>query len=96
MAQELPGQLSAQVISAAQTSFVDGLAAGSLVAAGVAAIGALIAFAFLPARAAQLPDEPAAVPSDAAQSRMRHVPVSTATDPLTDPSAARTSSAVKA
>jgi hypothetical protein len=87
VAQELPGSLAAEVVSAAQTSFVDGLAAGSLVAAGVAAFGALIAFAFLPARAAEQPGEPTTA-GDVAQSRMRHDPVSTATAPLTDPSAA--------
>ena len=60
-AQALPGDLSAEVVRAAQESFVDGLATGSLVAAAVAMAGSLVAVAFLPAR----------------QSRMRHEPVST-------------------
>ncbi len=46
----LPGDLGAEVLAAAQSAFIDGLSAGSVVAAVVAALGSIAAFAFLPAQ----------------------------------------------
>jgi EmrB/QacA subfamily drug resistance transporter len=81
IARSLPGEAGAGVVSAAQEAFVAGLATGSLVAAGVAAAGAVVAVAFLPAR----------------QSLIRQEPVSTALgDVNADSIAGRSSSAVKA
>ncbi|MBI1352221.1 MAG: DHA2 family efflux MFS transporter permease subunit [Actinomycetales bacterium] len=82
VAQNVPGAAAQQLVLAAQESFVDGLAAGSVVAAAVAALGALVAFAFLPARAG-------------AQSRMRQEPVPTRRSPEAD-SAEESSPAVRA
>jgi EmrB/QacA subfamily drug resistance transporter len=80
-AQSLPGDVGARVVAAAQEAFVDGLATGSLVAAGIAAAGAVVALAFLPAR----------------QSLIRQVPVPTALgDEKADSIAGRSSSAVRA
>lgn len=50
IAQRLPAGLAADVTAAARQSFVDGLGAGSLVAAAVAALGSIVALALLPAR----------------------------------------------
>ena len=81
VAATLPADVAAQVVSAAQDAFIDGLSAGSLVAAGVAAAGAVVAALYLPAR----------------QSRMRQDPESTAaTDPDDAASAERSSSPVSA
>ena len=81
VARSLPGEVGVGVVSVAQEAFVDGLATGSLVAAGVAAAGAVVAVAFLPAR----------------QSLIRQEPVSTALgDVNADSIAGRSSSAVKA
>jgi EmrB/QacA subfamily drug resistance transporter len=81
VAQSLPGSTGSTVITAAQESFVDGLTAGSLVAAAVAALGALTAAVFLPAR----------------HSRILHEPVSTAvSDDIPAATASRSSSAVRA
>jgi hypothetical protein len=81
VAQSLPGSTGATVITAAQESFVDGLTAGSLVAAAVAALGAVTAAVFLPAR----------------HSRILHEPVSTAvSDDIPAATASRSSSAVRA
>ena len=81
IAQSLPGDIGAGVVSAAQEAFIDGLSTGSLVAAGVAAAGAVVALSFLPAR----------------QSLIRQVPVSTALgDEKAASAAGRSSSAVKA
>jgi hypothetical protein len=80
-AQTLPADVGSQVLLVAQESFVDGLATGSLVAAAVAGVGAVIALAFLPAR----------------QSRIRQEPVSTAVlDASPAATAASSSAAVKA
>jgi EmrB/QacA subfamily drug resistance transporter len=51
VAQSLPGDVGQLVVAAAQSAFMDGLAAGSLVAAGVAAAGSMLALAYLPSRA---------------------------------------------
>ncbi|MDP1878403.1 MAG: DHA2 family efflux MFS transporter permease subunit [Actinomycetota bacterium] len=48
----LPADVAPAVAAAAQAAFVDGLSAGSLVAAAVAFAGAIVALALLPARAA--------------------------------------------
>ena len=87
VAQALPGPLAVEAITSAQNAFIDGLAAGSLVAAGIAALGAIVAFTILPARASSSP---------ATQSRMRQEPVSTAFIPEDEASAADNSSAVRA
>ncbi len=80
-AQALPADLGGEVIRIAQESFVDGLSSGSLVAAGVAAAGAVVALVFLPAR----------------QSRIRQVPVFTdVSDDLPTAIASESSPAVKA
>jgi EmrB/QacA subfamily drug resistance transporter len=65
VAGELPPALGGEVLAAAQESFISGLSAGSLVAAAVAAVGAIGAALWLPAR----------------QSRMRQEPVSTGVEP---------------
>lgn len=81
VAQSLPGDVGGAIVSSAQAAFIDGLSTGSLVAAGVAAAGAVIAVRFLPAR----------------QSLIRQVPVSTARgDEKASSTAGRSSSAVKA
>lgn len=81
VAQSLPGDVGGAIVSSAQAAFIDGLSTGSLVAAGVAAAGAVIALRFLPAR----------------QSLIRQVPVSTARgDEKASSTAGRSSSAVKA
>ncbi len=51
MAQSLPADVGAAVLSIAQEAFIDGLSMGSLVAAGVAAAGAVLALASHPSRA---------------------------------------------
>jgi EmrB/QacA subfamily drug resistance transporter len=58
--------LPAEATAAVQQAFTDGLSAGSLVAGGVAAVGAVLALLLLPARAAG--------------QRSRQVPVSTGAD----------------
>jgi hypothetical protein len=58
VAQSLHTDIAATVVWAAQTAFVDGLSAGSLVAAGVAALGAVTAAIFLPARQSRTLQEP--------------------------------------
>jgi hypothetical protein len=50
VAQNLPGVLGGEVVRVAQESFVDGMSRGSLVAAGVAFAGAVLAGLLLPAR----------------------------------------------
>jgi hypothetical protein len=47
------GSAGAAIIDAGQSAFVQAMGTSSMVAAGVAAVGALIAFRFLPARAAK-------------------------------------------
>jgi EmrB/QacA subfamily drug resistance transporter len=73
--------LPAEAASAVQQAFIDGLSAGSLVAAGVAAVGALLALVLLPARAGA--------------QRSRQEPVSTGVDD-SDASAGSSSRAVSA
>lgn len=65
VAGELPSAIGADVLVAAQEAFISGLSAGSLIAAGVAAAGAIGAVVWLPAR----------------QSRIRQEPVSTGVEP---------------
>jgi DHA2 family multidrug resistance protein-like MFS transporter len=50
IASELPADAAAAVAGAAQNAFIDGLSTGSLVAAAVAGIGAVVALLLLPAR----------------------------------------------
>jgi DHA2 family multidrug resistance protein-like MFS transporter len=50
VAQGLPGAVGGEVVRVAQESFVDGMSRGSLVAAGVAFAGAVLAGLLLPAR----------------------------------------------
>lgn len=50
VASELPADAAAAVTSAAQNAFIDGLSTGSLVAAAVAGVGAVVALVLLPAR----------------------------------------------
>ena len=52
VAAQAPPPFDAALTSAATEAFMDGFRAGSLAAAGVAAVGAVLAYAFLPARAA--------------------------------------------
>ena len=57
------GPLGAQVADAARSAFVDAMSRASIVTAAIAAIGALVAWRYLPARAvkdSQLPVEPSA------------------------------------
>ena len=51
-AASLPADLGGAVVAAAQEAFISGLSAGSLVAGAAAALGAVLALVFLPARAA--------------------------------------------
>lgn len=81
VASSLPGDVAGAVVASAQDAFIDGLSMGSLVAAGVAAAGAVVAALYLPAR----------------QSLIRQEPVSTApSDDEAAASADRSSSPVKA
>ncbi len=69
VAQSLPADAAVAVVTAAKESFVDGLAAGSLVAAAVALAGAAVALLFLPSRqsrTSQLPVGTDAADDDAA------------------------------
>ena len=50
VAGQAPGQSRGVIVHAAQTSFVDGMARGSLVCAGVVVVGAIFAFLVLPRR----------------------------------------------
>jgi EmrB/QacA subfamily drug resistance transporter len=61
VAEQAPEVAQAPITEAARTAFMDGMAAGSFVAAGVAAAGALAAWAFLPDRPGSLapPEEQA-------------------------------------
>jgi hypothetical protein len=58
VAQTLPGDVGGRIVAVAQEAFIDGLSIGSLVAAGVAAAGAVLAVAFLPARQSLIRQEP--------------------------------------
>jgi len=60
VAGRLPGELAGAATTAVQQSFLDGVSAGSWVAAGACAVGALAVALLLPARDAAAP-EPAAV-----------------------------------
>ncbi|WP_328813484.1 hypothetical protein [Rhodococcus sp. NBC_00297] len=51
--------LAQSVTDAANSAFLDGLAAGSYVAAGVTAVGAVVAAIFLPSRPRTAPDRAA-------------------------------------
>jgi hypothetical protein len=51
VADQIGGPAGQSLALAAKTAFVDGLHTTSVVAAGIAALGALIAFVYLPARA---------------------------------------------
>jgi EmrB/QacA subfamily drug resistance transporter len=51
VAHQAPAQAQPAISHAAQSAFIDGLTYGSLVAAAAAAVGAVVAMAFLPARA---------------------------------------------
>jgi DHA2 family multidrug resistance protein-like MFS transporter len=50
-----PADTRSAIVDAASSAFVDGLSMGSLVAAGTAAVGAVIALTFLPPRASNDP-----------------------------------------
>ncbi|MEI6372864.1 MAG: DHA2 family efflux MFS transporter permease subunit [Actinomycetes bacterium] len=52
VAAKLPDAASSQLAAIAKNAFVDGLSRGSLVSAAVVAVGAIVAWKFLPARAA--------------------------------------------
>jgi EmrB/QacA subfamily drug resistance transporter len=81
VASELPGGAGMGVADAARSAFVDGLSAGSLVAAGVVGFGSLLAFAFLPARHRAVPKaahgSPGTVPHASISQRQLHVEPST-------------------
>ena len=57
LAQQLPGELGGTVADAAQSAFTEGLQLGSLVAAGVVAVGAVLALLFLPSVHTEPPHE---------------------------------------
>ena len=66
VAASLPGDVAGEVVAAAQNAFIDGLSTGSLVAAGVAAAGAVVAALYLPARQSLMRQDPVpTAPSDA-------------------------------
>ena len=52
VAAKLPDAASSQLAAIARNAFVDGLSRGSLVSAAVVVVGAIVAWKFLPARAA--------------------------------------------
>jgi DHA2 family multidrug resistance protein-like MFS transporter len=54
VAEQAPPAAQPVIVDAASSAFIDGLAFGSLVAAGTAAVGAVAALLFLPARASDL------------------------------------------
>jgi EmrB/QacA subfamily drug resistance transporter len=58
VAEQAPGPFGDALRDAASSAFMDGFSAGSLVAAGVVLSGAVLAWLFLPARAAELESEP--------------------------------------
>ncbi|MGH9190276.1 MAG: MFS transporter [Acidimicrobiales bacterium] len=60
-AQRLGGEPGRALAAAARRAYVDGMATGVLVAAGVALVGAVVALAFLPSRA---PSEAVVIPFD--------------------------------
>ncbi len=64
VAQQAPAPFGDAIRAAAASSFMDGFTAGSRVAAAVVFVGAVLAFAFLPARARR----PAALESEAGES----------------------------
>ena len=51
VAERLPSGQGAQLAEVVRSAFIDGLSRGSLVAAAVVAVGAVVAWLFLPARA---------------------------------------------
>ncbi len=57
VAEQAPAPFGDALRDAASSAFMDGFSAGSLVAAGVVLSGAMLAWLFLPARAAELDDE---------------------------------------
>ena len=60
VAHEIGGSTGATLADSAKIAFVEGLHSTSVVAAGIAALGAIIVLAYLPARAPEpLDDEPA-------------------------------------
>ena len=69
VAAQLPASIGADVARAAQEAFISGLSAGSLVAAAVAAVGAVGAAIWLPARHAR-PAQESTVPADLATSNV--------------------------
>ena len=54
MAGQAPAQSRGLIVHAAQQSFVDGMARGSLVCAGVVVLGAIFAFLVLPRRLSEV------------------------------------------
>jgi EmrB/QacA subfamily drug resistance transporter len=65
VALSLPGSAAAQGVQVIRQSFMSGVVAGSLVAAGACAVAALAALLFLPARhATPLAEEPSGAPQD--------------------------------
>jgi EmrB/QacA subfamily drug resistance transporter len=66
VAGHFPPALREAAAAAARQSFIHGLSAGSLVAAGATAVAALATLAFLPARVTRPADEPEAAPATAA------------------------------
>jgi hypothetical protein len=51
VAAQVPGEAGAQLAALVKEAFIVGLSRGSLVAAGVVAVGAVLAWRYLPARA---------------------------------------------
>ncbi len=59
VASQAPAAAQEGIVGAARTAFLDGMHAGSWVAAGAALLGAVLAFAFLPAHHVPAVDDPA-------------------------------------
>jgi EmrB/QacA subfamily drug resistance transporter len=68
---QVSGSLGAEIADTAREAFVHAMSRASMVAALVAALGAFIAWRYLPAREAEVPDANASEVSDAAHAGLR-------------------------
>jgi EmrB/QacA subfamily drug resistance transporter len=64
VAADIGGGLGASLIASADAAFIDAMATAAAVGAGAAAMGALVALAFLPARPGRDPDEARTLPPE--------------------------------
>jgi EmrB/QacA subfamily drug resistance transporter len=64
---QIPGELGTQVADAAREAFINAMSWGSIVVAAIAAVGALIAWRYLPARAEEGTDDVVIAPATVAE-----------------------------